>query len=150
MHSMRIPLLVVAFLSCAASAATFGTRDQLRECMNLDDALKERAQALEAGAVAINKQVADNEAEAGRLIDMKKTLDRSDKAAIQKFNDAALAHNQHVQQVDEAGNAAEAAAKAYSDDKTDKEQQCGSLTYRPADVDAVAKERKKTAAASAA
>lgn len=157
MKSLRIPLLVVVASLSAGGAlaagknvgATFGTRDQLRECMSLDDALKLRSQALEASVKATNQQVADNDAEGARLGEMKKTLDRSDKAAIQKFNEAALAHNQHVKDAEQAGADEEAATRLFSDDRADMDQKCGSLTYRPADMDAIAKERSRKAAAVA-
>jgi len=153
MHSLRIPFLVAALLlTCAAAAAAtkpgaggYGTRDQLRECLDLDDSLKARARALEASAAASNKQIEANEAEAARLVEMKKTLDRSDKAAIAAFNTAAKEHNEHVQQADDGANAVQAATTAYNDDKKDAEHQCGSISYRPADMDAVTRERKKAA-----
>ncbi len=155
MCSLRIWLVVVCALSSAAAGAatptakpsgSFGTRAQLRECLDLDDALKVRTRALESTAAAINGKIAANEAESGRLADMKKALDRSDKAAIAAFNQAAVAHNQHAQQVDEEASTAEAARTRLADDKAEMDQRCGGFTYRPTDIDAVDKERKKAAA----
>jgi len=158
MHSLRIPFLVVlGLLACGAGAAApkagpggFGTRDQLRDCLDMDDSLKARAHALEASSVASNKLIEANEAEAARLGEMRKTLDRSDKAAIAAFNAAAKAHNEHVQQADDGANEVAAATREYGADKKASEQQCGSLSYRPADMDAVTRERKKAAAAAPA
>jgi hypothetical protein len=150
--------LVCALSSAAAGAATtqqpaaaaFGTRAQLRECLDLDDALKARARALEATTLAINQKILANQAEAAQLADAKKTLDRSDKAAIASFNQQAMAHNQHVQQADDDASGADAVRARLDADKADMDQQCGRLTYRPADVDAVDKERRKAAALAAA
>jgi len=40
-------------------------------------------------------------------------------------------------------------AKAYAADRAAADDQCASLTWRPADVDAVSRERKKAAAQAA-
>lgn len=54
----------------------------------------------------------------------------------------------HLQQVDEEAVAADVATKALNADEAGVDRKCGPLTYRPADMDAVVKERKKAAAAS--
>jgi hypothetical protein len=162
MVSLRVWFLVVGSLLCAgavaatakaskpATAGTFGTRDQLRECLDLDDAIKVRAQALAAAATATNARIAVNEDEGLKLADMRKTLDRSDKAAIATFNQLATAHNQHSQQVEDDAAKAEADNSALSADKAAMDEKCGPLTYRPADMDAVNRERRKSAAAAVA
>ena len=159
MSSVRFRFLVVTCLvwSQAASAATakapvagtYATRDQLRECLNLDDGLKARMHAMEAASVVHNQKFDANQAEGARLVDMKAKLDRSDKAAIQAFNQAVQDHNAHLKAVDDEAVASDAAQKAYALDQAAADQKCGSLTFRPADMDAVVKERKKAAAASA-
>ena len=160
MTPSRFPFLVVTWLMLsqgadaatakAAVAGTYATREQLRECLALDDGLKARTHALEAAAVVHNQKFDANEAEGARLVDMKAKLDRSDKAAIQAFNQAVVDHNAHLQQVDEEALASDAATKALNADQSAVDQKCGSLTYRPADMDAVTKERKKAAAAASA
>jgi len=158
MSSLRIWFAIVCALSSAAASAagtkpataTFGTRAQLRECLALDDAIKARSGDLESTTTAINAKIAANEAEAARLSDMKKTLDRSDKAAIASFNQLAQAHNQHVQQVDDETSGAEALRARLANEKADMDDKCGGFTYRPADIEAVDKERRKAAAVAAA
>jgi hypothetical protein len=159
MSTSRLSFLVVAcvMLSQGADAATvkgpvagtYATRDQLRECLALDDGLKARLHAMEAAAALHNQRFDANEAEGVKLVEMKARLDRSDKAAIQAFNQAVQEHNAHLQQVDDEATASDAATKALNADQAAADQKCGPLTYRPADMDAVMKERKKAAAASA-
>ena len=153
MGLLRIWLLVFCALSAAsagaATATTFGTRAQLRECLDVDDALKLRSDAVEAHTVAINEKIGANSAEAARLADLKKTLDRNDKAAIASFNQLAVAHNEHVQQVNEEISGVQAAGHELEADKADRERKCGGLSYRPADLAAVDKERRKAAEAAA-
>ena len=160
MSPSRIPFLVVTCLvfsqgavaataKAAPAAGTYATRDQLRECLSLDDGLKARMHALEAETVVHNQKFDANEVEGARLVEMKAKLDRSDKAAIQAFNQAVQEHNAHLQQVDEEAVAGDVATKALNADQAAVDQKCGPLTYRPADMDVVVKERKKAAAASA-
>jgi hypothetical protein len=162
MSSLRIPPLAVAFLllpvaalvgmadpaKAAPASGGFGTRDQLRECLALDDALKARLHDMELATVAHNQKFEANEAEGTKLVDMKAHLDRSDKAAILAFNQLVQEHHEHLQQVDQEADDADAAQKAYTSDRAAATQKCA-LTYRPADLDAVTKERKKAAAVSA-
>ena len=159
MKSLRIPFVLLASLllsaaACAATgksaAGTFGTREQLRECLALDDALQVRTTALAASVAASNRRIDDNAAEDARLVDMKKALDRSDKAAILKFNEVVLAHKQHVEQSDREVDEIDKVTRDYNADKADAEQKCGAFTYHPADVEAVNRERKKAAAVAAA
>ncbi len=160
MSPSRIPFLVVTCLvfsqgaaaataKGAPTAGTYATRDQLRECLSLDDGLKVRLHAMEAATAAHNRKFEANEVEGAKLVEMKARLDRSDKAAIQAFNQAVQEHNVHLQQMDEEAVAADAATKALNADQAAVDQKCGPLTYRPADMDVVVKERKKAAAASA-
>ena len=158
MTSLRIPFLVIAFLllpgaACAGTAktaaGTFGTRDQLRECLALDDSLKQRSLGIEAATTASNLRFDANEAEAGKLGDMKKTLDRNDKAGIAAFNQRVVDHNQHVQEAHQQEADITLASNVLATDKAAADQKCGALTYRPADMDVVSKERKKAAAVAA-
>jgi hypothetical protein len=160
--SSRVWFLVLVSLLCSgavaatakaskpATAGTFGSRDQLRQCLDQDDAIKARTQALAATATATSARMSVNDVDAGKLADMKKALDRSDKAAILAFNQLAVAHNAHVQEVDDDVAKTDAANGVLTADKIAMDQDCGSLTYRPADVDAVNRERKKAVAAAVA
>jgi hypothetical protein len=138
-----------ATAKAAPVAGTYATRDQLRECMDLEDGLKGRLHAIQAATALHNQKFDANEAEGARLVEMKAKLDRSDKAAIQAFNQAVQDHNVHLQQVDDEAAAADVENKALNADQAAADRKCGPLTYRPADMDAVMKERKKATAASA-
>jgi hypothetical protein len=156
MTALRLPLLVVSSLLLAATAgaatvkpppkpAVFGTREQLRECLDLDDAMKTRRRTLEADAAEHNKKFDANDAEDARLVDMKAKLDRTNKDAILAFNKAVAEHAQHTHDLNQEADQQEASMKAFQADKADMDDKCGNLTYRPADIDAVNKERKKAA-----
>ncbi len=53
----------------------------------------------------------------------------------------------HIQQANQEASEAELAAGAYASDKAALDDRCGGLTYRPADMEAVARERRKAASA---
>ena len=156
MSSLRIPFMIVAslLLADAAHAAppakSFGSREQLRQCLDLDDALKLRWQAIESATADHNRKFDANEAEDVQLQEMKAKLDRNDKNAISAFNKAVQAHGQHIQQVNQEAEDAEVTTKAYAADRAAADDKCAGLTYRPADIDAVSKERKRAAAVAAA
>ncbi len=156
MSTLRIPFLVVTCLlpiaaaHAAPPAKAFGTREQLRQCLDLDDALKVRWHAIEAAMAEHNRKFDANEAEDAQLVEMKAKLDRSDKNAISAFNKAVQEHGQHIQQVNQEAADEEVIAKAYAADRAAADDRCAGLTYRPADIDAVSKERKKAAAVAAA
>ena len=155
MTSSRIPLLVVSLLLLAAHAgaatvkaskpAGFGTREQLRECLDLGDAMKTRRTALEAATAEHNRKFDANDAEDAKLVDMKARLDRNDKDAILAFNKAVTEHAQHTRELNAESDQQEASMKAFEADQADMDDKCGNLTYKPADIDAVNKERKKAA-----
>ncbi|MBW8778364.1 MAG: hypothetical protein JF585_04005 [Burkholderiales bacterium] len=157
MTSLRFPLLVVlplALLAGTAGAATakppraavFGSREQLRQCLDLGDAMLARRHALEAAAADHNRKFDANDAEDARLVELKARLDRSDKDAILAFNKAVTEHAQHTHDLNAEAEQQEAGMKSFEADKADMDDKCGNLTYKPADVDAVNKERKKAAA----
>jgi hypothetical protein len=156
----RIPFLVVAGLLLAQGAVaatakppvagTYATREQLRECLGLDDGLKSRLHAMETATVAHNQKFDANQAEGVKLVELKAKLDRGDKAAVQAFNQTVQEHNVHLQQVDEEAVAADVATQSLNADQAAVDQKCGPLTYRPADMDAVVKERRKAAVTATA
>jgi nucleoside-diphosphate-sugar epimerase len=156
MSTLRIPFLLVTGLLLAAAAhaappaKAFGTREQLRDCLAVDDALRARWHAIELATADHNRKFDANDAEDAELVKMKAGLDRSDKSAISAFNKAVQGHGQHIQQVNQEAADEEVTARAYAADRAAADDRCASLTYRPADIDAVSKERKKAAAAAAA
>jgi len=155
MIASRIPLLVASSLLLAATAGAatgkppketaFATREQLRACLDLDDAMKARRRDIEAASAEHNRKFDANDAEEARLVEMKARLDRSDKEAILAFNKAVTEHAQHTRDLNQEADAQEAGVKAFEADKAAMDDRCGGLSYRPADVDAVNRERSKPA-----
>jgi len=166
MHSLRIPLLVIPFvlLGAAAGATTvkvakpaasqpatrqWATRDQLRDCMNLEDALKARLHDIETTQAAHEASFSRVEAENVKLLEVQGQLDHDSETAVHAFNLLVSDHNVHVKQLNQDASESQAVSDAYNTDMLAVNRQCSTLAYRVDDMDAVLKERKKAAASAA-
>ena len=167
LHRLR-PLFVVlaALLLAAPTGATtvktgkpaaaqpparaWATRDQLRECMAIEDGLKTRFRAIEATNAAHEKMFDQVEAESGRLRDLQAQLDHDSDVAVGAFNALVKEHNQHVEALNEDAAQSRPVSDAYNDDMLAFNHRCSALVYRVDDMEAVVKERKRAAAAASA
>lgn len=133
-----------------AKAHGYATRDQLRECMDLEAALKTRFHALEATNAA-NDATGDRlQGDGKKVRETLAKLDRNDAAAVAAFKQQVADYNANVVAWKAATADAQTANDAYTADSATVDQKCVALSYHPQDIDAVVKERKKAAAASAA
>ena len=133
-----------------AHAHAYATRDQLRECMDLEAALKTRFHDI-ATANTSNDAMGDSlAAEATQVHATQARLDRSDAAAVTAFKQSVAAYNERVVAWKKATADVETANDAYKVDSAAVDQKCVGLSYHPQDIDAVMKERKKAAAAASA
>jgi hypothetical protein len=146
----------LALLAAAAGAAdatkahAYATRDQLRECMELEAALKIRFHDM-ASANAANDATGDGlAAEAAKVHETQARLDRGDAAAVTAFKQSVATYNERVAAWKKATADVETANDAYKADSAAVDQKCVGLAYHPQDIDAVMKERKKAAAAASA
>ncbi len=134
----------------ATKAHAYATRDQLRECMELEAALKTRFHDI-ATASTSNDAMGDSlAAEATQVHATQAKLDRSDAAAVTAFKQSVAAYNERVVAWKKAAADVETANDAYKVDSAAVDQKCVGLSYHPQDIDAVMKERKKAAAAASA
>lgn len=167
MSSLRFSLLAItAGLLIAPAGATtvktskpaasqpaprqWATRDQLRECLDLEAALKRRMSDIEAANAAHEAFFNRVEAENAKLLEVQGQLDHDSDTAIHAFNLLVTDHNVHVKQLNQEAQDSRAVSDAYNTDMVAVNRKCSSLAYRIDDMDAVLKERKKAAAASGA
>jgi hypothetical protein len=132
------------------AASAWATRDQLRECLDSEAALKERLRAIEASNAAHEKLFDQVEAENTRLEAVQSQLDRDSEASLKAFNALVKEHNLHVRQLNQDAADSRPAADAYNTDMSAFNHRCSGLRYRIEDMEAVTRERKKAAAAAAA
>jgi hypothetical protein len=167
MHRLRpLPVVLVSLLLAAPAGATtvktgkpaaaqpparaWATRDQLRECMDIEDGLKTRFRAIEATNAAHEKMFDQVEAENARLRDLQAQLDHDSDVAIGAFNALVKEHNEHVKALNQDAAESRPVNDAYNDDMVAFNHRCSALVYRVDDMEAVVKERRKAAAAAAA
>ncbi len=168
MPALRIPLLVFAMLLIAGSAGAtavktgksdraaasqpsahaWATRDQLRECLDIEAGLKTRFKAIEASNAAHEKMFDQVEAENTRLRELQSQLDHDSDLSVGAFNALVKDHNQHVKVLNQDAADSRPVNDAYNDDMAAFNRQCSQLVYRVDDMEAVAKERKKAAASA--
>ena len=166
MLALRTPLLVLASLLIGGSAAAttvktgkpaasqpparaWATRDQLRECMDIEAGLKTRFKAIEASNAAHEKMFDQVEAENTKLRDLQAQLDRDSDTSIGAFNALVKDHNQHVKLLNQDAADSRPVNDAYNDDMVAFNHKCSQLVYKVDDMEAVMKERKKAAASAA-
>lgn len=131
-------------------AQAWATRDQLRECMDTEAALKERFRTIDASNAAHEKMFDQVEAERLRLQALQEQLDRDSNTSLDAFNALVKEHNQHVKALNQDAAESRPASDAYNADMVAFNHRCSGLRYRVDDMEAVVKERKKAAAAAAA
>ncbi|MFL6695865.1 MAG: hypothetical protein ACJ8GJ_01780 [Vitreoscilla sp.] len=129
-------------------AAVWATREQLRECLDTEAALKERFGAIEASNVAHEKLFDQVQAESARLEALQSQLDRDSETSVKAFNALVKEHNLHVRQLNEGAADSRPAHDAYNADMSAFNHRCAGQRYRFEDMEAVTRERKKAAAAS--
>jgi hypothetical protein len=162
MSALRIPSLVLASLLIAGSAGAttvktgkpaasqapahaWATRDQLRECLDIEAGLKARFRSIEASNAAHEKMFDQVEAENTRLRELQSQLDHDSDASVSAFNALVKDHNQHVKLLNQDAADSRPVNDAYNDDMAAFNRKCSRLVYRVEDMEAVTKEREKTA-----
>jgi hypothetical protein len=133
-----------------APARVFATRDQLRECMAVEDGLKTRFKAIEVTNAAHEKLFDQVEAENTRLRELQSQIDHDSDTSVNAFNALVKDHNAHVKALNQEAAESRPVSDAYNDDMVAYNHKCSPLVYRVDDMEAVIKERKKAAAAAAA
>jgi hypothetical protein len=132
------------------AARAYATRDQLRECLDIEAALKARSHVLEANRETHEHKIDQLAAENAKLLEVQAQLDHDSDVAVNAFNLLVTEHNVHVKQINRDAVDAQPLADAYNADMLAYNRQCSPLMYRVDDMDAVLKERKKAAAQGAA
>lgn len=130
-------------------AAAWATRDQLRDCLGREAALKERFRLIEAASEAHEKMFEQVEAENAKLEALHADLDHESETSVKAFNALVKDHNLHVKQLNQDAADSRPASDAYNADMSAFNHQCSGLRYRYEDMEAVARERKKAAAQAA-
>ncbi len=131
-------------------ARAWATRDELRECLDAEDALKERFVAIDAASTAHEKMFDQVEAEGTRIEELHAQLDHDSQTSVKAFNVLVSDHNLHVKQLNQDAVDSRPAADAYNADMLAFHHRCEGRVYHVEDMEAVTRERKKAATQGAA
>ncbi len=126
------------------------TRDQLRECLNTEDGLKERERALQAASAENRKMGARLEAEGDQMRGTGQKMDETNPMSATAYDAMVKSHNLRVRQLNAAEAALVPVSKAFVADVTAFQARCSGLTYLVEDMEAVAREREKATAQAGA
>lgn len=127
-----------------------GTREQLRQCMQTEDSLKQRSKAVEAAVDVNEKLLKRSDDESRRLEELHDKLDHDSEVAVKSYNELIKEHNAHVKELNDQYAATNPAGEAYQADVAAYHRQCSGLRYSMDDMDAVMAERRKSAAVAPA
>ncbi|MGN6528165.1 MAG: hypothetical protein ACTHL8_17385 [Burkholderiaceae bacterium] len=134
----------------ASATPAFASRDQLRQCLAEEDALKARLDAIQARHAEHERRLSALEAENDRIVEVQGQLDTTSEVAVNAFNLLVSDHNVHARQLNEAAAASRAESEAYNAAILQHNRDCARLVYRVDDLQAVTRERRAAATAAAA
>lgn len=123
------------------SAESLASRDQLRKCMDSEDALRARQKAINEENAGIAKQMEELQAEQATLAEAQGKLDMKDKKAVDAFNATLAEHNAKLARINEKAQAYNAKKDALNSELETYNSGCATYKYRADDRDAILKER---------
>jgi len=147
-NALAVTLLIAAVPQCAVAGpagGTYGTRDQIRQCVaeqdGLDARVSQRQKAHETHVAALAKL----EAESAEINRRQATVNQDDEASVREFNQLVAAHNASVEIINQKALASRAIADTYNADAMAHNQRCAGLLIRPEDLAVVTRERARPA-----
>jgi hypothetical protein len=134
------------------AAQAFATPDQLRECLDIQAALKLRLGAIEATNAVLEQKFNQLQADDMTLMESgaNKQFEEGSGLALDATESPMKIHNQRVKQLNQDHAEAQRVSDAYNADLHAYHHQCSALVFSADDMDAVLKERKKAAAQASA
>ena len=154
MHTLPSLRLAAALAACLAAPAgaqnltlkkppPLLSRAELRQCMDREDALKRRSEALRRAREQSQSVQADIADSARRLSEELRRIDASDAAAVDDYNRRSQAHDEVVAASNKRADAYNAAVESLNSDSADQMAACATRPYLHADKKAILEERRK-------
>ena len=150
-YPIRGALLCLAALSLHAQAQTAApapagapkmvSRDELRTCMNAEAELATRRQALTARNEKNKEEAAAIRTESQQMAEEQKKVEE-DPSRMERFNRRVKAHNARVEAANTAHAAFRSDAEALNQSLNAYNKNCGGITFRTEDREAILKERE--------
>lgn len=126
-----------------AKPAKLVSRDELRVCMNSESELAARRKASEARANQNREEAAAIRAEAQELTDERQRIGEEEYTKLERFvNRKVKPHNVRVKAAQDAAEAFRAELESLNKSVVAYNEQCGGISFRPEDKEAILKERE--------
>lgn len=140
-----VPAATKPSATSAAPAVPYATRDQLRECLDMEDDLRKRHDEIDKWNAAHAAALAEVEAQGAKIDAAQAGLDHSSQTAITAYNQLIADYNARNKALRAEADAFQATTDAYNDASLASNRKCSNNVYSLSDMDAVAKERKAAA-----
>ena len=155
MMFLSLPAIVrVAVLAAIALPSAFAQtkpparevgRDELRVCMNSEVDLKARRQAMDARQKQNGEEVVGIRAEAAAMTEEQKGIREDEQSRKDKFNAKVKAHNERIRLASAEVESYRRDLEALNKSLIAYNEQCGGITFRTSDKEAILKERESAA-----
>jgi uncharacterized protein (DUF3084 family) len=145
-HALRCALLGALALSFGAQAQAPAapktvTRDELRTCMNSETELAARRESMAPRDQKNREEAQAIRAESEQMAEEQKRAE-GNSTRMDRFNRRVKAHNARIEAVNAAIATFRADLEALNQSLIAHNQQCGGITFRPEDREAILKERE--------
>lgn len=143
---LALLLVSVAIPAFAAGSANkelkFASREQLRACLDEEDAARARLNEFEGLLAENNASMLLIQTEAMALIDEQKRLDTTSEEQVNAFNKKSEDHNKYVKEANKRAEKLKADQDSFNAAMIEHNKKCATLVFKIADREAVLKERK--------
>lgn len=120
----------------------YGSREQLRACLDSDDRIKEHSKRIADLIADNNAMLIEIQVEAKTLADLQSSIATNNKDQVENFNRRIEEHNRLVRMSNERAEKTKTELDAYNKELAEHNKRCASLVYKMADREAVMKERR--------
>lgn len=134
----------------ATSGPRYGSKEDLRQCMDGEDKLKLEQAALQKKGDKRKAALKQWQDEMRAHVALQKTLDTSDEDAVNAYNEKMDALNTRVEPLNREGVEFQAVIDAHEARTQEFNKRCAGMVYRINDMRAIEKERLYAAKAKAA
>jgi uncharacterized iron-regulated membrane protein len=151
LHRLVASTVLAALAAAAQAQATsgprYGSRDDLRQCMAMEDQLKADESVVRQKTQAHDQALKQFQQEMKAHVALQPTVDTSDEAAVTAFNGRTDVLNSRVDALNQEAMAHQATIAELNGRMQAHNRRCAGMVYRIVDMQSIAKERAAAAKA---
>lgn len=138
--ALAAPLAVLAQTSYPSREVPM-SREELRDCMEMNASMSDRLDQLDGERLTIDRETDVIARSSARLADQLRNLDSSDAAAVERYNARSAEHNRRADAHNRRVADMNARASFHNEDAGDVASACASRYYLLRDRDALRRDR---------